>query len=59
VLQFAGGLGLGVDVGDLLLLLYRVEKCEIRSYANQSEPGEARAAGSNSEGRSKVPLACK
>ena len=40
----------------ILLLLYRVEKCENQRYANQSESGEARVAGSNSGGGGNAPF---
>jgi hypothetical protein len=40
----------------ILLLLYRVEKRENQRYANQSEPGEARVAGSSSGGGGNAPF---
>jgi hypothetical protein len=40
----------------IFLLLCRVEKCETQSYANESESGETRVAGSNSGGGGHAPF---
>jgi len=47
IMDFRPGSGKYPASQPVLLLLCRVEKCDTRSYANQSESGDARVAGSN------------